>query len=172
MRKYIMFLVVLAMFSLTGCDFFRSLAGRPTSGELEIMKVKKLRIEEQRLQASLAALQEEKQAVQDSIEAMKLVRQQKEGTVLNPSALGGLFTTKLETRYCVIVGAFRERSNAESLHQQVSSKGYTPLLISFRNGLIAVGVCPVNSLQDAMQSVRKLRNETFCPDDVWILANE
>ena len=75
MRKYIIFLAVAAMFTLTGCDFFRKMAGRPTSEELETMRVEKLRIEEARLQASLVELQKEKQAVEDSIEAMKLIRQ-------------------------------------------------------------------------------------------------
>ena len=171
MRKYVMLLAVTAMFMLTGCDFFRQLAGRPTSEEIEAMRVEKLRIEEERLQESLIRLQEEKQAVADSIEAMKLIRQQ-EGTLLNPNALGGLFATKLEAKYTVIVGAFTRRSNAERLHKQVSDKGYSPLLISLRSGLIAVGVCPVESKAEAMQAVRKVKGEDFCPDDVWILANE
>jgi hypothetical protein len=71
----------------------------------------------------------------------------------------------------VILGAFSQRSNAERLHKIVSEKDYAPLLISFRNGLIAVGVCPVNSLQEAMQCIRKVREESFCPADVWILDN-
>lgn len=166
-----MLLAVVAVFSLTGCDFFRTLAGRPTSEDIEQMRVEKLRIEEERLQASLLALQAERQAVQDSIEALKLLRQQ-EGTVLNPASLGGLFATRLEAKYCVIIGAFKQRSNAERLHKTVSDKGYAPLLISIRNGLIAVGVFPVDSLKEAMQGVRKISEESFCPDDVWILANE
>ena len=171
MRKYLLLIALVSMFMLTGCDFFRSLAGRPTSEEIEEMRVEKLRIEEERLQANIAKLEKEKQAVADSIEAMKLIRQQ-EGTLLNPSALGGLFTTKLEARYCVIIGAFSQRSNAERLHKAASDKGYSPSLISFRNGLIAVGLSPVESLQEAMAAIRKIREEAFCPDDVWILANE
>lgn len=171
MRKYIMLLAVAALFTLTGCDFFRKMAGRPTSEELEAMRIEKLRVEEERLQADLLRLQQEKQAVEDSIEALKLIRQQ-EGTLLNPASLGGLFTTRLEARYCVILGAFHYRSNAERLHKEVADKGYSPSLISFRNGLIAVGICPTGSLQEAMAAVRDVKNEDFCPDDVWILANE
>ncbi len=171
MKKYIIFLAIASMFTLTGCDFFRKMAGRPTGEELEAMRIEKLRVEEQRLKADIAALEKERQAVMDSIEALKLIRQQ-EGTLLNPSALGGLFTTRLEARYCVIVGAFRSRVNAERLHKTVSDRGYSPSLINFRNGMTAVGICPVNSLQEAMAAVRKVRSEAFCPDDVWILANE
>jgi len=171
MKKHIIFLALVSMFMLTGCDFFRRMAGRPTSDEIEAMRVEKLRVEEQRLQAEIVALEEEKQAVKDSIEALKLIRQQ-EGTLLNPSALGGLFSTKLEARYCVIVGSFRYRSNAERLFKTVSDKGYSPSLISFRSGMTAVGICPVNSLKEAMNAVAKVRGEAFCPDDVWILDNE
>ena len=171
MRKSIIFLAIAVMFCLTGCDFFRKMAGRPTGEEIEAMRIEKLRIEEERLQASLLQLQKEKQAVEDSIEALKLIRQQA-GTLLNPAALGGLFTTRLEARYCIIIGAFRERSNAEYLHRAASDKGYSPSLISFRNGLIAVGICPVNSLKEAAQAMKKVREEAFCPDDVWILDNE
>ncbi len=171
MRKYIMLMAAVAMFSLTGCDFFRTLAGRPTSEEIEAMKVEKLRIEEERLQADLLKLQQEKQAVEDSIEALKLLRQQ-EGTLLNPSSLGGLFATRLEAKYCVIIGTFSRRENAERLHKEAADKGYSPLLISIRNGLIAVGVSPVNTRQEAMQAVRTVREESFCPDDVWILDNK
>ena len=170
MRKYIIMIAAVALFTLTGCDFFRSLAGRPTSEDIEEMRIEKLRIEEERLQADLLKLQQEKQAVEDSIEALKLLRQQ-EGTLLNPASLGGLFATKLEAKYTVIVGAFTKRANAERLHKQVSDTGYSPLLISLRSGLIAVGVCPVNSPQEAMQCIRKVREESFCPADVWILDN-
>lgn len=171
MRKYVLLIALVAMCSLTGCDFFRELAGRPTSEDIEELRLEKLRVEEERLQASLAKLEQEKKAVADSIEAMKFIRQQS-GTLLNPSALGGLYTTRLEARYCVIVGAFEQRSNAERLHKEASEKGYSPLLISFRSGLIAVGIGPADSLPEVMQTLRKVKEETFCPDDVWILDNE
>ena len=74
-------IAAVALFTLSGCDFFRSLAGRPTSEDIEEMRIEKLRIEEERLQADLLKLQQEKQAVEDSIEALKLLRQQ-QGTLL------------------------------------------------------------------------------------------
>ena len=76
MRKYVLLIALVAMCSLTGCDFFRELAGRPTSEDIEELRLEKLRVEEERLQASLAKLEQEKKAVADSIEAMKYIRQQ------------------------------------------------------------------------------------------------
>ena len=95
-----------------------------------------------------------------------------QGTILNPAKMGGLFTTKLNSRYHIIVGAFRERRNAEKLFRTVEAAGFTPTLISFRNGYNVVGIYPSNTLADAYQNLLKAKAEPFCPADVWILVNE
>ena len=95
-----------------------------------------------------------------------------QGTILNPAKMGGLFTTKLNSRYHIIVGAFRERRNAEKLFRKVEAAGFTPTLISFRNGYNVVGIYPSNTLADAYQNLLKAKAEPFCPSDVWILVNE
>ena len=164
-------LLVSLMLALTGCDFMRKLAGRPTSEDIEKARVEILLAQESALKQSLDSLKQEKQAVQDSIDALELFVQQG-GTVLNPSKLGGLYTTKLQYRYYVIIGAFRTRSNAEALLMKAETAGYKPALISFRNGLLAVGLCPVDECGSAVEMVKKIRQESFCPSDVWILVNE
>lgn len=170
-HSYILFAVAVMM-TVTGCDFFRKLAGRPTSEYIEERKLEILRRQEAAAQARLDSLQREQKAVRDSIAALDSLKQQG-GTILNPSKLGGLFATKLEARHYIIVGTFRERANAESLLRKVSDAGeYSPALISFRNGMIAVGVCPCNKLPDAVAALESVRKKPFCPSDVWILLNE
>lgn len=164
-------LAVFVMLALTGCDFMRKLAGRPTSEDIEKARIERLLAEEEALKQALDSLKEEKQAVQDSIDALELFVQQG-GTVLNPSKLGGLYTTKLQYKYYVIIGAFRARSNAEALLTRAETAGYKPVLISFRNGLLAVGLCPVEERTSAVDMVDRIRKEPFCPSDVWILVNE
>ena len=172
MKKSLLFALMLGiMVTVTGCDFMRRLAGRPTSEDIERIRVEKLLAEEAALQASLDSLREAQKAVQDSIDALELFVQQG-GTVLNPSKLGGLYTTKLQYRYYVIIGAFRNRANAESLLQTAEKAGYKPVMISFRNGLLAVGLCPEEEIGGAVSMVKKIRQESFCPSDVWILVNE
>lgn len=108
----------------------------------------------------------------DSLNALDSIRQLG-GSILNPSRLGGLFATKLEARYYIILGSFRTRSNAEALFNVAKEAGYKPALINFgKGGLIAVGVSPVNNLPDALDALSEVRNEKFCPQDVWILVNE
>lgn len=170
MRQSLLF-VLLAAFLFTGCDFFRVLAGRPTSADIENGRLELLRAEEQAHMARIDSLKREQQILTDSLAALDSIRQNG-GTILNPSALGGLFATRLEARYYIIIGSFRNRANAEALLKRASDKGYAPALISFRNGLIAVGLCPVNTLKQAVPYLKQVRTESFCPPDVWILVNE
>ena len=98
---------------------------------------------------------------------------QTKGTILNPTKMGGLYTTKLASRYYIVVGAFRTRSYAERKLTKCNEAGYTDAtIISFRNGLLAVAVCPSNSLNETLKKLRELRGNGICPEDGWILVNE
>lgn len=173
MRSRYILLVLMSAMLLTGCDFMRKLAGRPTSEDIELKRLELIRAEEAALKARLDSLKNiEQRMLKDSLDALDSIRQLG-GSILNPASLGGLFATKLESRYYIILGSFRVRSNAESLFNRAKDAGYRPALISFgKGGLIAVGVCPVNRLQDAYKSLSEVRKEKFCPKDVWILVNE
>ena len=74
--------------------------------------------------------------------------------------------------YYIVVGSFKDRTNAESLLLEAKDEGYQPVLISFRNGFNAVGIAPANDLFHIFQSLKQVRTEKFCPDDVWILVND
>ena len=164
--------MTVAVFTLTGCDLFRTLAGRPTSEEIESKRLEIIMAQKAVEQARLDSLKMEQKVVQDSIAALDSIKQQG-GTILNPSKLGGLFATKLEARYYIILGSFRSRANAEGLFNVAKDAGYRPALISFgKGGLIAVGVSPVNKLSDAFTALNSVKKEKFCPKDVWILVNE
>lgn len=169
-RILIALAAVMLLSSLQSCDFLRRLAGRPTSAELAMLRAEKQR-EEAEYKAHIDSLEAVKKALADSIAAADSIRQIG-GTVLNPSALGGLFTTKLDSRYYIVVGAFTRRANAESLLKRVQDKGYPATLISFRNGFNAVGLCQTDRLPEAFASLKKVKEEDFCPDDVWIMVNE
>lgn len=178
MKRSLILLLVISLPFFTGCDFFRSLAGRPTSKDIEHKQVKVLLAEKAELVSENVALasrldsvEREFRTIKDSLNALDSISQYG-GTILNPTTLGGLFSTKLEARYYVIVGAFRYRTNAELLYKKAVAEGYRPALISFRNGKMAVGVCPSNSITEVFASLKKIRREDFCPADVWVLLNE
>lgn len=176
----------------TGCDAFRKLAGRPTSEDIELKRAEIVKIKEaekqQRIADSIALAQKaaaDSLAAADSIAAslenaaapeQKTPRPklggQERGTMLNPAALGGLFTTNLDYHYYIIVGAFKARANAEKMVNIVNEAGYTGTMISFRNGLNAVGVCQTDDMDKAFEGLAKAKKESFCPPDAWILVNE
>lgn len=156
-----------SLFAVTGCDFFRQLAGRPTSEEIEMKRLEIIRAE----QARLDSIRREQKIAADSLAALDSIAQYG-GTILNPAKLGGLFATRLEARYYVIIGAFRMRSNAEQLLLKARNAGYEPALISFNTGLIAVGLCPCSNIVEAKDALKRVKVEKFCPKDVWILLNE
>ena len=155
----------------SGCDMFRRIAGRPTGDELDRMRIEMMAEREARLQARIDSLRRVEKMAADSLLILDSLRQMN-GTILNPSEMGGLFTTKLESRYYIIVGSFLDRSNAETFLMKVSASGYVPVLINFRNGFNAVGVAPSDNLSEVLGSLKKVKGETFCPSDVWILVNE
>ena len=122
-------------------------------------------------QARIDSLKKVEKQLADSLAILDSLRQMN-GTILNPSKMGGLFTTKLDSRYYIVVGAMKQRANAEKLLKEVQSKGYVATLISFRNGFNAVGICRTDNLNQAFLSLKKVKEEPFCPPDVWILVNE
>ena len=169
-------IIALALVTVvSSCDFVRTLAGRPTSEQLEQIRQQRMAAEEARHQATLDSMERVKQHMADSLEALEQhlldSLTQAKGTVLNPSKMGGLYTTKLDTKYCIVVGAFRNRAYAERKLKQCNEAGYTATIISFRNGLLAVSVCPSNSLSQTLKTLKQLRGKGVCPPDSWILVN-
>ena len=171
MNRIITFLLLVCVLSLTGCDGLRRLAGRPTGAELADKQARILAVQEAKHQARIDSMRRIEQALADSLAVLDSLKQMR-GTILNPAALGGLYTTKLDYRYYIVVGAFTVRSNAEKLLQRVQDAGYVATLISFRNGYNAIGVCQTDHLPEAFTSLKKVKEEDFCPPDAWILVNE
>jgi hypothetical protein len=177
MKKTLVLFIALTLLCASSCDFIRTLAGRPTTAQVEQMRREQIAAEEARYQARLDSLARAEKTLADSLAAREdhLLDSlsQSNGTILNPAKLGGLFTTKLEAKYYLIVGAFRGRYYAERKLNACKDAGYTnATIISFRNGLMAVGICPSNSLNESVKNLKRLRGTGVCPKDSWILVNE
>ena len=178
MKRSVILLLAFAALLLGGCDFVRTLAGRPTSDDLEVKRSQLERAENAaRYQARIDSFDQVLAHRADSLAALDAhlldSLSQTKGTILNPTKMGGLYTTKLASRYYIVVGAFRTRSYAERKLTQCNNAGYRDAtIISFRNGLLAVAVCPSNSLNETLKKLRELRGDGLCPPDGWILVNE
>lgn len=165
-----MLLVMLGMSVLQGCDAFRRLAGRPTSDEIAA-KQEVIQREEAAHQARMDSLSRIEKAKADSLAILDEIK--KSGEVFLPLAsLRRADTKGLDKRYYIIVGAFCNADNASWLASKIANAGYEVVKIPYGNGFIAVGVGGTDALAHLWDNLRKVRTESFCPKDVWILVNE
>jgi hypothetical protein len=155
---------------LGGCDFFRQLAGRPTSRQIRDKKERierALQLHQQRLD-SLKLVQKQ---ISDSLATLDSLKNAKE-SMISTRQLATKREHELPYRYYVMIGSFSSPANAERQAGKAEQAGYPATLIPFRSGFVSVGICPSNSLTEVYASLRKLRSERFCPKDAWILNNE
>lgn len=93
-------------------------------------------------------------------------------TTISPAKLGGLISTDLEAKYMIVVAAYRQREYAEHKVQDMEQKGNPAFIVDFRNGLLAVVICPSDDLDATIKKLEELRVTEVCPQDAWILTNE
>lgn len=170
MRKVIIISALLSVALLAGgCDFFRTIAGRPTSEEIA---AKKARIEEYESQKALRdEVAEAQKNADDSLEVAELAKNP-DFPVVKSKQLSEDSRASLSSRYYIIVGAFGQRDNAMKLASKANEAGFASELLTYRNGFIAVGLCPTDNLSEAYSSLKKIRAKSFCPKDAWILDTQ
>ena len=185
MRKCVFLLMAIVMISVTGCDFFRAVAGRPTSKDIETKRMEIIRAEEASLQARLDSIAQAEAAarakvLQDQADSTAALEYMLDNRVslIEMGRLGGIVSDGVEAfdtegRYRIIVGSFRDRRNAVTQCNIFADAGdFQSHLITFGNGMIAVAVCPVSRIQDAVLGLKQLKTHPECPSDVWILKCE
>ena len=146
-------IMALVAASVTGCDFFRRLAGRPDSEWIEA-KAETIRQEEETQRIRLDSLEKARKAEADSLASADSVR-----------------LANHRYRFCVILGSFSSKENAERYVEEIAAKGYKCELLTFRNST-AVGVCPTDDEAQAKKSLEELQRQDFCPKGAWILERK
>lgn len=192
MRKAITIAVLaVSVCVLGGCDFFRVLAGRPTSREIEAKRKTILALDTDSLaqqqpsaEPALTVLENlpaTEPATEPKTEPETAPKvEPKTPSVTQPKAKATLHArspelfagSRPEYRYYVMIGTFGSRDNAVRQAAKAEKAGYETALLPFKTGLTAVGVCPTNDLDAANASFEKLRSEAFFPKDAWILNIE
>lgn len=170
-KKIILISVFAAMLlSLGGCDFFRKMAGRPTSADIA-QKRAIIEKEEAGHRARLDSLKMVEKAMADSLSLIDSILAM-QSSVIPAGSLEGLRTSKLKNHYYIVIGAFSLEANCEKMIAKAEARGYECVKIPFSNGFTSVGICGTDILAEAFASLRKVRTEAFCPSDVWVLVNE
>ena len=159
-----------ALSLLGGCDFFRKMAGRPTSADIQA-KRELIEKEEAGHRARLDSLKMVEKAMADSLNLIDSILAM-QSSVIPAGNLQGLRTSKLTKHYYIVIGAFSVEANSEKMISKAEARGYECVKIPFANGCVSVGICGTDVLSEAFASLRKVRKEPFCPADVWVLVND
>ncbi|MBP5795751.1 MAG: SPOR domain-containing protein [Bacteroidales bacterium] len=167
--------VVLAFLSaaliVSGCDFMRKVAGRPTSADLQAMVAAREQ-EEARAARALQERQQREKELQYQADSLLAV-QTMEGIVMNRlSDLNVRVTTELPAKYNVVLGAFSDASNADNLISRLKEAGYEASAMRYRSGKTAVLACCTDSFVELGKSFASLQKENYCPKDVWVIVKE
>lgn len=162
--------VAMLMLIASGCDTFRKMAGRPTSEDIEL---KRDLIEAAQLaeQARLDSIEAVRKHVADSLAAHQAMLDAgvpiKTTNMVTPSV-----KARMGHRYYVIVGAFGNVDNAKRMQKKAADAGIDSELIPYRNGVTAVGLCPSDDLASLYEPFMRVREQDFCPKEVWVIDME
>ena len=166
--------------SVSSCDLFRSLAGRPTSAELK-SAIEKQQSSAQQMQAITEepAITTEQTAPEETIavaspqakkEEYTMVK--REGRMSVPLAYTHTNSTLKATpehSYYIIVGTYRQRPTLNKMIKDTHDASYETFLLEYSNGLTSVGLMPCDNLGEAIDAYAKVSKEDFCPKDACIL---
>jgi len=140
MLSIALFLVV----GLTGCDWFNTSVLGKTSKE------------------TVAKEKEAAQAELDSIRKVELAKlaalEEKEKEQANAQVV---------KPYHIIVGAFEEQPNADSMSELFKSNGYNTYLFDY-GGLTHVSAISFETLSEAEKALENMLELSYCPEDAWI----
>lgn len=173
--------------SVSSCDLFRSLAGRPTSAELKSAienqqnpaETKKQTITEEPAETTQQATIKEQTAPEETIavastqaEKEEYTMVKREGRMSVPLAYTHTNSTLKATpehSYYIIVGTYRQKPTLNKMIKDAHDAGYETFLLEYSNGLTSVGLMPCDNLGEAIDAYAKVSKEDFCPKDACIL---
>ena len=150
--KIIISLLVVAVM-LSSCDFFRSMLNKPTSKDIEKMRVDAERTKQ-------AAEEAKRKAEQDAI-ALAEAQKKLEEETMKQNRLP-------KERYYLIYGSFRVENNAEKLYEKAKGMGLTPIRIKFKNGFDVVAFEAFDNIREAYDRMNFMLSQEGTPDDIWV----
>ena len=172
--------------SVSSCDLFRSLAGRPTSAELKSAIERQQSsaqqmqtITEEPAETTQQATIKEQTAPEETIavastqaEKEEYTMVKREGRMSVPLAYTHTNSTLKATpehSYYIIVGTYRQKPTLNKMIKDAHNAGYETFLLEYSNGLTSVGLMPCDNLGEAIDAYAKVSQEDFCPKDACIL---
>lgn len=177
MMKRVLQLVILSLSVVllaTGCDFFRKLAGRPTSTDIEAMRQAIALREETKMQAAPDSVPAVPDAVAATVTSETPVTPVAAKPEVKPAPVKETVSSSSQVndgkkRYYIIVASFSKVENAQRCAERMAGRGYPGELLKFKGGYTAVGILGTDDMQEAQASLKEFKRHDFCPQGVWIL---
>ena len=163
----------LLLLSVSSCDFFRSLAGRPGSEQIRQKRELIERAEACRdslERALLDSVARSERYAADSLYAVDTLT--RSGKLRMASAIRSIPGKNLRHRYNIVVGAFSQPANAERLAGRFKAAGFEAEIFRYYGGMNAVFVAPCDRITEAMEAYRAVARLPFASDQTWILVND
>ena len=179
MRRITLLCVFALLLQVTaGCDFFRVVAGRPTSSELaekqqqdaaNEMAERLSQARERAVRDSIAVLEKSQS---DSVAAETFFKESKISCI-HSSYLPGLRSADIPFRYCVVLASLSLPENAAQFSARLRDAGYEPVVMRYtRDQTSLVGVGATDDFGAVRQTYEKVRAEKFCPADAWVFIKD
>lgn len=170
-------LALAAVTVLSGCDFLRSVAGRPTSEDLAVLsqQAQERQALEKAAADSAAAVIAAQKAAADSVAASAAAKASLEENgihFVDAAKVPSLIVSSLQHRFCIMLGTFSDASNAQKLASKVKDAGLDSAVLSYTTSArkaVAAGLS--DDYASLLKALDILRAQQFCPKDVWILVN-
>lgn len=160
-------LIFLIGLSVQSCDYFRRMAGRPTSDDIQA-KRELIAEKEKASHLRQTELEAQRGSAADSLKTLAEIGSEgieirRAGNISDGASLPA------GKRYFIIIGSYRTPKNLKKVIEMVEACGFTAVPIEFDNGCTSVGVSPSNRIADCLSEYHRVRKLPFCPDDSWIL---
>ena len=172
-RLFTLLLAAVLLFS--GCDRIRSMMGKPTSSDLERLRVEKEA--QQKAERDSIARVEEALAVDSVVventpaikePAAKPTAKPASKPVAKPAAKTTFQPAEGLHRYSVIVGSYVKEYNVRAMTRRMEKRGETVLVIPFKSGFTGVAVLTTDDYQAARAKRTEMLASGAVPSDTWI----
>lgn len=162
---------------VSGCDFFRTLAGRPTSRDInerraiiEQTQARRAALADSLEQARRDSVARVQKAVADSLHAIDTLTTI--GKYHLASSYRNIPVSRLQSKYALVVGVFSNQDNAKRMLAKYSKEGFDGYVLHYRSSLMAVVVSPCSKIAEALEAYRKVRRLPFNSAQTWIIVKE
>lgn len=154
---------------LSGCDFLRKVAGRPTSQELQEKYTRHIERQkaiedsirvERELQEKLARELLYRQAGVERLDSM--------GVKVSSVFSYGTPINEIRDRFTVIAGVFKTKSKSDELMATMMKRGYEPYFLNFEGGVRALALMGDDDIHHLADRIQSGFDSAKCPRQIWI----